>query len=305
MIYTLSLNPSLDYIVNVPDFQTGYTNRTTEELLLPGGKGINVSTVLKHLGVESTAIFFAAGFVGAEISRRLEAYGIVTEPVLLPEGCSRINVKIRNVEGTEINGRGPVIGEAYLAQLMERLRRLERGDCLVLAGSIPAGMSPTLYGELMAGLSGREIRFVVDATGEVLRAALPYRPFLVKPNRPELEAFLDTQITTDDALFDCAEKLQKLGARNVLVSLGGEGAALLAEDGRRYRSRAPQGKVINAVGAGDSMVAGFLAGYLETGDDAQAFRMGLAAGSASAFSEQLAEKDAILELYQQINEWSE
>ena len=300
MIYTLSLNPSLDYIVTVPDFQTGHTNRTESELLLPGGKGINVSTVLKHLGADTTAIYFAAGFVGEEISRRLQDYGICTEPVFLPDGCSRINVKLRNLEGTEINGRGPVIGDRYLERLKERLQQLKNDDVLVLAGSIPAGMPVTLYRDLMAGLSGKGIRFVVDATGETLRETLPYRPFLIKPNKDELEALFDQTIESEETLFDCAEKLRQQGAQNVLVSLGGDGAALLTSEGERYREKAPAGTVVNAVGAGDSMIAGFLAGYTESGDHARAFRMGLAAGSASAFSERLAEKDEIMRLYDQM-----
>ena len=300
MIYTLSLNPSLDYIVTVPDFCTGHTNRTESELLLPGGKGINVSTVLQHLGAETTAIYFAAGFVGTEISRRLENYGIRTEAIRLPEGCSRINVKLKNIEGTEINGRGPVIGEEYLAQLKERLQQLKNGDILVLAGSIPAGMPETLYGELMEMLSGKGICFVVDAAGEALKAVLSYRPFLIKPNKDELEALFDKRIESDNDLFACAEELQRQGAQNVLVSLGGDGAALLTSEGKCYREKAPAGTVVNAVGAGDSMIAGFLAGYRESGDYAQAFRMGLAAGSASAFSEYLAEKDEIMRIYDRI-----
>lgn len=296
LVYTLSLNPSLDYIVTVPEFQIGHTNRTESELMLPGGKGINVSTVLEHLGVENKAIYFAAGFVGEEIGRRLEDYGIVTEPIMMGEGCSRINVKLRDSEGTEINAGGPMIAEQYITQLKERLQQLTAGDILVLAGSIPKGMRVSLYAELMAELSGRGIRFVVDAAGEVLRETLQYHPFLIKPNRDEMELFFCKAIETEEEMFQRAEEMQKYGAQNVLISLGGDGAMLLAADGTRYRREAPSGTVVNTVGAGDSMVAGFLAGYLETEDYAQAFRMGLAAGSASVFSERLAEKEEILRI---------
>ncbi len=296
MVYTVSLNPSLDYIVTVPEFKMGHTNRTESEVLLPGGKGINVSTVLQHLDVENIAIYFAAGFVGEEIGRRLEDYGIETEPIMMREGCSRINIKLRNSEGTEINAGGPMIAERYITQLKERLQQLKEGDILVLAGSIPKGMPSSLYADLMAELAGKGIRFVVDAAGDVLRETLQYRPFLIKPNRDEMELFFCTAIETEEELFEKAEELQKLGAQNVLVSLGGEGAALLAADGRRYRKQAPKGTVVNAVGAGDSMVAGFLSGYLETEDYAQAFRRGLAAGSASVFSEGLAEKEMIMRI---------
>lgn len=288
MIYTVTFNPALDYIVSVESFALGRTNRTDSELLLAGGKGINVSLMLKNLGQESTALGFVAGFTGKEIERRLEEAGCHTEFVTLPKGASRINVKLKNTEGTEINGRGPDIDTEDLKLFLEKLDTLQSGDILVLAGSIPASMPKTLYRDICKRLEGQEVSVVVDAAGELLTQVLPQAPFLIKPNHHELGEIFGREFDTPEEIVPYARKLQEMGARNVLVSMGGKGAVLAAEDGRVYMAGAPEGVLVNSVGAGDSMVAGFLAGFLESGEYEKAFRMGIASGSASAFSENFA-----------------
>lgn len=293
MIYTLTMNPALDYFVTVDNFELGKTNRTQEEQLLPGGKGLNVSTVLKNLSVGTVALGFAAGFIGEEILRRVEALGVHTEFDQIAEGNSRINMKLKNINGTEINGNGPTISQHDLDRLWRRLRNLKSGDTLVLAGSVPKSVSQDFYREIMEKLSGKGIRIVVDATGELLRSVLAYHPFLIKPNQHELGDLFGVELTTKDEVVPYAIKLRDLGAMNVLVSMGGEGAVFISEEGNAYMSEAPKGKLVNAVGAGDSMVAGFLAGYELKKDYGYAFRMGIATGSASAFSEQLATKDEV------------
>ncbi|MCR4838766.1 MAG: 1-phosphofructokinase family hexose kinase [Eubacterium sp.] len=270
MIYTVTFNPSLDYIVTVENFAPGKTNRTDSELMLPGGKGINVSIVLSNLGVQNTAIYFAAGFVGEEITRRVEESGIRAERIPVEEGCSRINLKMRSYETggnsagaqtdrrlceTEINGRGPVITPANVEELYRKLDQLQAGDTLVLAGSIPGSMPQTIYSDILERLSGRGIRFVVDATGELLLRVLQYHPFLVKPNHHELGELFGVTITTRDEAIPYAKKLQEMGAQNVIVSMAGEGAVLVTEDRAALQSAAPQGTLVNAVGAGDSMVS--------------------------------------------------
>lgn len=300
MIYTITFNPSLDYIVAVDDFQMGVTNRTSYEQILAGGKGINVSYVLKNLGVESTALGFLAGFVGDEIKRRIEADGICSEFISLKKGISRINVKIKNIEGTEINGIGPDISEQEISSLMEKVKELNDSDMLVLAGSIPKSMPNTIYMDILSKLPKKKIDIVVDATGELLMKVLQYNPFLIKPNNHELGEIFNVKLQTRDEVIPYAQKLQRLGARNVLVSMAGEGAVLLDENGKIYMSPAPKGKLINAVGAGDSMVAGFIAGYQQSGSYEQAFYMGLAAGSASAFSEYLATKHDVMKVFHSI-----
>lgn len=302
MIYTVTFNPSLDYIVGVDDFELGKTNRTKEEQILAGGKGINVSYVLKNLGVDNTAIGFLAGFVGDEIKRKITSDGIHADFLKLPDGISRINVKLKNYDGTEINATGPIIPETYVTLLRERIYKLSEGDILVLAGSIPASMPDTIYKDLMADLEGKGVEIVVDATKDLLMNVLEYHPFLIKPNNHELGELFGVEIKKREEVAPYARKLQEMGAKNVLVSMGGEGAVLIDANGKEYGSPAPEGKVVNAVGAGDSMVAGFLAGYLEFADYEKAFSMGLAAGSASAFSEQLATKEEIMNLYHQIHE---
>ena len=298
MICTVTFNPSLDYIVSVEDFKLGLTNRTSSELMLPGGKGINVSTVLMNLGIGNTALGFTAGFVGDEIIRRLQEMGVKSDFIQIGDGVSRINVKLKSIDGTEINGAGPVIGKEKVEQLMEKLDTLGEGDVLFLAGSIPSSMPDDMYEQIMARLDGKGVMIVVDATKDLLVNVLKYHPFLVKPNNHELGEIFGVELKTREDVIPYGKKLQEKGARNVLVSMAGEGAVLIDENGREYMSEAPEGKVVNAVGAGDSMVAGFIAGYLEKKDYEYAFHKGLAAGSASAFSEQLAtdeEVEALLE----------
>ena len=302
MIYTVTFNPSLDYIVDVPNLKLNSTNRTSYEQLLPGGKGLNVSFVLKQLGIESTALGFLAGFVGEEIERRVTAEGIRAEFLRLKEGNSRINVKIRDAAGTEINGAGPDIPDEKTAELLNRLKTLQKGDILVLAGSIPRSMPDSVYRDIMEKLAGKQIRIVVDATKNLLTNVLNYRPFLIKPNHHELGELFGVELTTREEVIPYAGKLAEQGARNVLVSMAGEGAVLLDETGGVHISEAPKGTVINAVGAGDSMVAGFLAGWLRTGNYSHAFRMGLAAGSAGAFSETLATREEVEILYSRMEE---
>ena len=296
MIYTVTFNPSLDYVVHVPRFQTGMVNRTETEQLYPGGKGINVSVVLSHLGVENRALGFLAGFTGDEIQRELCDHGCDGDFIRLPEGNSRINVKIKGEQESEINGQGPKIPREAIEQLFEKLKRLKTGDFLVLAGSIPNTLPGDIYERILAGLQGRGIRVAVDATKELLLNVLPYHPFFIKPNNHELGEMFDKKLTTDEEIIFYAKKLQEMGAQNVLISMAGEGGLLLTEDGRTYRSLPPKGKVINSVGAGDSMVAGFLTGYRNTGDYQKAFELGLATGSASAFKEWLAEKQDVAAL---------
>lgn len=300
MIYTITFNPALDYIISVEDFQMGLTNRTDKEILLPGGKGINVSIVLQNLGLESTALGFIAGFTGEEIKRRLEEMGCRTEFINIPEGFSRINVKLKNVDGTEINGKGPDIDSASLNKLFNRLDALKEGDVLVLAGSIPASIPNSVYRDIMERLSGKGITIVVDATKELLRNVLALKPFLVKPNNHELGDIFGVSLRTAEEVIPYAKKLQEEGAQNVLVSMAGEGAVLVAQNGEVYKRPAPKGRLVNAVGAGDSMVAGFLTGWLTTKNYEQAFKMGLAAGSASAFSELLAKKEEVEALLKQL-----
>ena len=253
MIYTVTFNPSLDYIVDVDDFKLGMTNRTKTELMLPGGKGINVSIVLKNLGFDNVALGYMAGFVGKEIERRVSEFGIKTEFIEIREGISRINLKLKSIDGTEINGQGPVIDEENIRLLMAKLDNLKEGDILVLAGSIPSSMSSDTYMNIMKQLKDRGIMFVVDATSKLLMNVLPYGPFLIKPNQHELGEIFGVTLQTKESVVPYAMKLQEKGARNVLISMGGKGAVLVAEDGSVYEAPAPKGELINSVGAGDSM----------------------------------------------------
>lgn len=302
MIYTLTFNPSLDYIVTVPRFTCGIVNRTTEEVIFPGGKGINVSMVLKNLGFENTALGFLAGFTGDKLKSLVEEKGIHAEFISVKEGMSRINVKLRSEQETEINGQGPAIGETDIQKLYERLEQLKDGDILVMAGSIPDVMPGTMYMDIMKHLRDKKLKIVVDATKDLLVNVLEYHPFLIKPNNHELGEIFGVAIQEKTDVVTYAKKLQEKGARNVLISMAGDGAVLVAEDGTVYESGAPKGKVVNSVGAGDSMVAGFLAGYLEHDSYEKAFRMGVCTGSASAFSEQLATKEEVLALLAQNKE---
>lgn len=293
MIYTVTFNPSLDYIVTVDHFVAGQINRTADELIYPGGKGINVSIVLRNLGFDNTALGFMAGFTGKEIQRMLEEMGVRTDFIHVANGTSRINLKMRSDQETEINGRGPVICNADIAKLYRQLDRLQEGDVLALSGSIPSSMPETIYMDIMKYLDGRGIAIAVDATKDLLVKVLPYHPFVIKPNNHELGEIFHTEIKTKDEVAHYARKLQEQGARNVLVSMAGDGAVLVTETGEEYRASAPKGTLRNSVGAGDSMVAGFLAGYLRNRDYREAFRMGVCTGSASAFSDALAKKEEV------------
>lgn len=288
VIYTVTFNPSLDYIVSVKDFRPGMTNRTSSELMLAGGKGINVSIVLGNLGIKSTALGFIAGFTGDEIVRRLHNSGINSEFVKINDGISRINIKLKSIDGTEINGQGPHIDSSHIEQLMNRLRRLESGDVLVLAGSIPAGISDNIYKDIMDMLKDKGVQIVVDATSRLLTNVLEYKPFFIKPNQHELGDIFNVTLNTQEEVIPYALELKKMGAVNVCVSMGGKGAILVADDGNVYKAKAPDGILKNSVGAGDSLVAGFLSGWIEKKDYEYAFRKGVATGSASAFSERLA-----------------
>jgi len=288
VIYTVTFNPSLDYIVSVKDFRPGMTNRTSSELMLAGGKGINVSIVLGNLGIKSTALGFIAGFTGDEIVRRLHNGGINSEFIKINDGISRINIKLKSIDGTEINGQGPHIDSSHIEQLMNRLRRLESGDILVLAGSIPAGISDNIYKDIMDMLKDKGVQIVVDATSRLLTNVLEYKPFFIKPNQHELGDIFNVTLNTQEEVIPYALELKKMGAVNVCVSMGGKGAILVADDGNVYKAKAPDGILKNSVGAGDSLVAGFLSGWIEKKDYEYAFRKGVATGSASAFSERLA-----------------
>lgn len=311
MIYTVTFNPSLDYIVSVKDFQMGMTNRTSEELMLPGGKGINVSIVLHALGFQNVALGFTAGFVGEEIKRRIGEFGVEPDFIDIQEGNSRINLKLKSSDGTEINGMGPNIPKEKVEELMTKLEALKQGDVLVLAGSIPASMANEIYKDIIEKMAPKEVIVVVDATSELLLKVLPYRPFLIKPNHHELSEIFKRTLADKREVARYAKILQDMGARNVLVSMGGQGAVLVAEDGAVYEADAPKGKLVNSVGSGDSMVAGFVAGYLgrqntggekesSSGSPKEAFRLGVAAGSASAFSENLATKEEIEEVLKRV-----
>lgn len=300
MIYTVTFNPSLDYVVSVSDFATGKTNRADSERLFPGGKGLNVSMTLANLGIESRALGFAAGFTGAEIMRRIGETGAKPDFIWIEDGTSRINVKLNSIEGTEINGKGPAIGASELSGLMEKLKDLRDGDVLALAGSIPDSVPDDVYSRIMERLNGKNVKVVVDASGKLLANALPLCPFLVKPNHHELGELFGVSLSDRRSVVPYAVRMREMGAENVLVSMAGQGAVLAAADGKAYGLPAPAGTTACAVGAGDSMVAGFLAGWLEKKDYGHAFCMGVAAGSACAFSEWLATKSQIEALYRQL-----
>ena len=296
MIYTVTFNPALDYIVNMDNLKLGETNRSTSEMILSGGKGINVSIVLKNLGFDNVALGFVAGFTGEEIENGTRKLGITTDFIHLKEGLSRINVKLKANEETEVNGTGPIISEDELNALYGKLENLKKDDILVLAGSVPNTLPQDIYEKIMEMLQDKGIKIVVDATKDLLLNVLKYKPFLIKPNNHELSEIFGVEIKTEQEIIDYAKKLQDKGARNVLVSRAGDGAILIAENGDIYKSPAPKGKVINSVGAGDSMVAGFIAGYLKNNSYEEAFKTGVASGSASAFSKYLAKKEEILEI---------
>ena len=298
MIYTVTFNPSLDYIVSMNGFEMGMTNRTTKEQIFPGGKGINVSIVLSNLGIENIALGFTAGFTGEEIEKETRKMGLHTDFIHVENGFSRINVKLKDYDGTEINGMGPDITKDFIDKMYEKLDRLQKGDALVLAGSIPKCLPDSIYSNIMERLQEKGILFVVDATKDLLLNVLQYKPFLIKPNNHELGEIFGVELHTREDVIPYARKLQEKGARNVLVSMSGEGAVLVDETGSVHALPAPKGILVNAVGAGDSMVAGFLAGWTQKGDYDYAFRMGLSTGSASAFSEFLATKKEVEQVFE-------
>lgn len=300
MIYTITFNPALDYISQVDNFEVGKINRTKDEKILPGGKGLNVSIVLKNLGLESTALGFIAGFTGEELKKRIEEYGIKTDFIKTEDGFTRINVKISSNEETALNGNGPKIENSDIDKLLEKIDKIGKEDIVVLAGNIPKCINNNIYETICVKLEMNEVTFIVDATKELLINVLKYKPFLIKPNKEELEETFKVKLITKEDIIEYAKKLQIMGAQNVLVSLGGDGAILVTQDNKVYFSKAPKGKVLNTVGAGDSMVAGFLTGYKESGDYEQAFKMSIATGSASAFSMDLATKEQVEMLLKEI-----
>ena len=300
MIYTVTFNPAIDYVVHADDMQVGAVNRSRQEEVYFGGKGINVSVVLHELGLASKALGFVAGFTGEAIEQGLRADGIETDFIHLEKGFSRINVKIKSGEETELNGQGPEIPEDKLRQLFDQLEQVQDGDTIILAGSIPASLPADVYEQILRHLSGKQVRAVVDATRDLLVNVLKYKPFLIKPNNFELGEIFGVPLKDDvDEIVRYAGKLQEMGARNVLVSMAGDGAVLLDENGGVHACGVCKGTVKNSVGAGDSMVAGFVAGC-ETGDYDYALKLGTATGGAKAFSEGLAKKELIAELLQQL-----
>ena len=297
MIYTVTFNPSLDYVVQEEHFQSDAVNRTSEEHVYPGGKGNNVAVIASNLGMKSRALGFKAGFTGAAMEQMLQEFGCDTDFIALEEGVTRINVKVKSEDEFEINGQGPRIPEEKIRQLYERLDALGSGDVLVLSGSIPNTLPDDMYERIMERLAGTDVRISVDATKDLLMNVLKYHPFLIKPNNHELGEMFGVTLKSDEEIGEYARKLQKMGARNVLVSMAGDGAILVAEDGSVLKQLPPAGEVVNSVGAGDSMVAGFLAGYLKTGSYEEALKLGTAAGSATAFTSWLADADQIRETY--------
>ena len=300
MIYTVTFNPSLDYVVQVEHFQGDAVNRTSEEHVYPGGKGNNVAVIVSNLGMKSRALGFKAGFTGAAMEQMLQEFGCDTDFIALEEGVTRINVKVKSDDEFEINGQGPRIPDEKIRQLYEKLDALESGDVLVLSGSIPNTLPDDMYERIMERLAGTGVRISVDATKDLLMNVLKYHPFLIKPNNHELGEMFGVTLESDDEIAEYARKLQEMGARNVLVSMAGDGAILVAEDGSVLKQLPPAGEVVNSVGAGDSMVAGFLAGYLKTGSYEEALKLGTAAGSATAFTSWLADAGTVGELYKKL-----
>lgn len=300
MIYTVTFNPALDYVVRVDCLALGAVNRTVQEHIFYGGKGINVSAVLANLGYDNTALGFVAGFTGEEIERGARTLGFQSDFIHVKKGMTRINVKLKAEDETEINGMGPEIMPEDVDALFAKLGKLYKGDVLILSGSIPASISDRIYEEIMERLDGRGIKIVVDATKDLLLNVLQYHPFLIKPNNHELGEMFGAELHTDEEIIHYARLLQEKGAQNVLISMAGDGAILITEDGQVLKRKPPRGTVKNSVGAGDSMVAGFVAGYLRSGSYEEALKLGTASGSASAFSEGLATGEDIMELYDKI-----
>ncbi|MDD5934128.1 MAG: 1-phosphofructokinase [Clostridiales bacterium] len=300
MIYTVTFNPALDYVIDVDELQNGMVNRTKNEKVFCGGKGINVSIVLKTLGVDSKALGFVAGFTGKEIEDRVKKAGVIADFISLKDGISRINVKIRSHAETELNAQGPKILKEDIDSFFHKLDAIMDGDLLILAGSIPSSLPSNLYEKIMEYLQAKQVKIVVDATKDLLKNVLKYHPFLIKPNHHELAELFDATIQSKEDVIRYAKMLQKMGAVNVLVSMGAEGAILVDEFEQVHSIGTPSGNAKYCVGAGDSMVAGFIAGYLMDGTYDTALRFGAAAGSATAFSEGLATKEMIEECIGQI-----
>ena len=297
MIHTVTFNPALDYIVRLEDLKLGEVNRVNYEQILPGGKGVNVSIVLGNLGHANRALGFYAGFTGIALEGMLEESGVTCDFVKVAKGMTRINLKAKAKEETEVNGIGPDIQPEDIDELYAKLDELQAGDILVISGSIPSTLPDDMYERIMARMEGRGVDIVVDATRDLLMKVLPYKPLFVKPNNHELGEIYGVTLKTREEVIPYAKKMQELGARNVLVSMAGEGAVLVAEDGSVHEGPAPEGTLVNSVGAGDSMVAGFIAGLIESdGDYATAFRMGCCTGSASAFSPNLATRAEVEDL---------
>ena len=308
MIYTLTFNPALDYTTQVENFKIGKINRTKTENILAGGKGLNVSIVLKRLEIENTAISFVAGFTGKELERKIKEYDIKTDFIETHKGYTRINVKISSLEKnsliqeseTALNGNGPEITENDIEKLLRKIQNINSNDMVILSGNIPKCINENIYEIICKELDKKNIKFVVDASQKLLMNCLKYTPFFIKPNKDELEETFNTKIETKEEIIIYAKKLQEKGAQNVLISLGGDGAILLTEKNEIYYSNTPKGQVVNTVGAGDSMVAGFIAGYLKKQNYKEALKLGIASGSATAFSAGLALKEEIDELLKQI-----
>lgn len=300
MIYTVTLNPSIDYVIKLDDLKTGEVNRTNEEYVYPGGKGINVSLILNELGYNNKALGFVSGFTGAYIKDTLRYKGLEEDFINLENGFTRINVKVKSSNETEINGQGPIINDIALNELYTKLDKLEENDVLILAGSIPNTLDSSLYENIMKKLENKNIKIVVDATKYLLMNVLKHKPFLIKPNNHELEELFNVKLGNIDDIIVYANKLKEMGAKNVLVSMGKDGALLISENGEIFVSNVANGEVKNSVGAGDSMVAGFIAGYLETNSYEKALQLGAACGGATAFSNDLANKDYIYKLIDEI-----
>lgn len=300
MIYTVTLNPSIDYVIKLDNLKNGEVNRTKEEYVYPGGKGINVSLILKELGYKSRALGFVSGFTGAYIKDTLINKGLEEDFINLENGFTRINVKVKSNEETEINGQGPNIDDESLNKLYEKLDSLKENDILVLAGSIPKTIDSSLYENIMKRLANKNVKIVVDATKDLLMNVLKHKPFLIKPNNHELEELFNVKLNGIDDIITYAKKLKEMGAKNVLVSMGKDGALLINEDEKVLISNVAKGEVKNSVGAGDSMVAGFIAGYLNSNNYEEALKLGAASGGATAFSNDLATKEDIYKLIDEI-----
>ena len=300
MIYTVTLNPAIDYLINLDNLEIGRINRVEYEKVYAGGKGINVSNMLKQLGYENTALGFISGFTGEFIVNTLMEKGINNKFISLKNGFTRINVKVKGKEETEINGKGPAITNDELNELYKILEKLNSSDILVLAGSIPSTLDDKLYENIMDRIKDNNVKVVVDATKNLLLNVLKYKPFLIKPNNHELEEIFNVKLNNNEEIIKYAKKLKEMGALNVLVSMGKDGALLLTENDEVYVSNVAKGIVKNSVGAGDSMVAGFIAGYLNTNSYSEGLKLGAASGGATAFSYDIATKEYIDEIKKQI-----